>query len=329
MGVRARTVRPDVAVVTSVGSEHNRSLKTLEVTRHEKAEMVRALPPSGVAVLNGDDPNVLWMAGQTRARVVTFGFGERNDVRATAVAIDWPHGTRFTLHTALGAQAVRIRLIGKTMVTAALAAAAVALEEGERLDEIIARLATLAPTPGRLEPVALPSGAMLLRDEFKAPEETVDAALDVLGEIPARRRIVVMGDVDEPTSPQRRVYRRLGERIGRCAARALFVTKGEHLSSSRAGAREGGLSPEAITSVRSVRGVVDALRDLGGGDVVLIKGRHTQRLQRIALALSGRDVRCDLEYCNARLTECSRCPMLGRAWAGIWTDDPRPGTSNR
>jgi UDP-N-acetylmuramoyl-tripeptide--D-alanyl-D-alanine ligase len=239
------------------------------------------------------------------------------------VALEWPHGTRFTLHTPQGSRDVRIRLFGKTMVNGALAAVAVALNEGKQLDEVVSRLETLAPTPGRLEPVALSNGAMLLRDEFKAPEETIDAALDVLEEIPAARRIVVLGDVDEPTSPQRRVYRRLGERVGRCAARAVFLTRGEHLSSLKAGARAGGLLPDAIMTVRSVGEAVDALRDLGAGDVVLIKGRHTQRLQRIALALSGRAVRCDLYYCNARLTECRRCPMLGRTWNGIWVDEPR------
>ncbi len=129
---------------------------------------------------------------------------------------------------------------------------------------------------------------MLLCDDFKAPEETIDAALDALAEIPARRRIVVLGNVDEPTGPQRRIYRRLGQRIGRCAARAVFVTKDEHSSSSRAGAREGGLPAEAIRSVRSVHAALDELRDIAAGDVVLLKGRHVQRFQRIALALAGR-----------------------------------------
>jgi UDP-N-acetylmuramoyl-tripeptide--D-alanyl-D-alanine ligase len=326
---RAQTVRPDIAVVTSVGSEHNRSLTSLETTRHEKAEMVRVLPASGLAVLNGDDPNVSWMAGETRAPVMTFGGGAGTDVRATAIAIDWPHGTRFTIHTPQGARDVRIRLVGRAMVNAVLAAAAVALHEGQRLDEVLARLETLAPTPGRLEPVRLPSGAMLLCDEFKAPEETIDAALDVLADIRATRRIVVMGDVDEPARPQRRIYRRLGQRIGRCAERAVFVTRDEHFSSSRAGAREGGLPAGAITKVRSVSAALEQLRDLGAGDVVLIKGRHTQRLQRIVLALTGRDVRCDLEYCNARLMECTQCPMLGRSWSGVWIDDPAARTDRR
>ena len=45
MAQRARIVQPNVVVVTGIGSEHNRSLRTLEVTRHEKAEMIRPLPP--------------------------------------------------------------------------------------------------------------------------------------------------------------------------------------------------------------------------------------------------------------------------------------------
>ena len=52
----ARLVRPDVTVVTSIGSEHHGSLGSLEVTREEKARMISAMPASGIAVLNGDDP---------------------------------------------------------------------------------------------------------------------------------------------------------------------------------------------------------------------------------------------------------------------------------
>src|SRR5208283_3169266 len=78
----ARTVRPSVTIVTSIGSEHQRSLGSMEVTRAEKARMVRVLSPSGTAILNGDDPHVVWMQGQTPARVVTFGFGDSCDVCA-------------------------------------------------------------------------------------------------------------------------------------------------------------------------------------------------------------------------------------------------------
>jgi UDP-N-acetylmuramoyl-tripeptide--D-alanyl-D-alanine ligase len=306
-------LRPDVAVVTGIGTEHSRAFRSLEATRHEKAEMVRALRAGGTAVLNGDDPNVRWMAGKTRARVVTFGFGADVDVRGTDVALDWPRGTRFRLHTRDGVHDVRVRLIGRPGVFAILAAAAVAVAEDRPLDGALRALEALAPTPGRLEPVALPTGAHLLRDDYKSPAETIEAALEVLSEIPAARRLVVLGDVSEPLGPPRAIYERIGARLARVATRAVLVG-GSDLRSYRAGARAGGLAPEAIRSVgRSVREAAAAIAaDLRPGDVVLIKGRDSQRLDRVALLLQGRVVRCELVECNLPLVRCERCPMLER-----------------
>jgi len=311
----ARVVRPDVAVVTSIGSEHNRAFGTLEVTRDEKALLVRALPASGMAVLNGDDPNVRWMRGQTRTRTITFGFDEANDVRASAPVLDWPRGMGFRLTTRRGARDVRVRLVGRPMVYPILAAVAVALEEGLAIDPALAALEALEPTQGRLEPVPLASGAFLLRDDFKSSQETIEAALDLLGEIPARRRMVVLGDVSEPMGSQGPIYRHLGGRVARVASRAVFLT-GSNFSSYSTGARQGGLPRTAvINAMGSVKRAADAIGgDLGPGDVVLIKGRDTQHLARVALALMGRTVRCDLTYCGVKI-QCERCPMLERSWA--------------
>jgi UDP-N-acetylmuramoyl-tripeptide--D-alanyl-D-alanine ligase len=202
----ARLARPNIAVVTSVGSEHNRSLPNLAVTRAEKAAMVRALEPSGLAVLNGDDPNVRWMRTQTRAAVRTFGFDEGNDVWASDVAIDWPYGTRFTLHANGEVRRARVQLLARHMVYSVLAAVTVALAEGFSLDSVLPAIEALLPTPGRLEPVPLSNGAFLLRDDFKSTLETIETALAVLAEIPAERRIVVLGDVEEPPGSEGPIY---------------------------------------------------------------------------------------------------------------------------
>ncbi|MBP1700438.1 MAG: Mur ligase, partial [Deltaproteobacteria bacterium] len=161
----AHLVRPDLTVVTSIGSEHNRSLHSLESTRAEKSEMIRVLSHTGVAVLNGDDTNVLWMKPHTRAKVVTFGLSEANDIRASDITLDWPKGTRFNLHAYGETRHVTIRLIGPPMVYPILAAIATGLAEGYSLDQILPALAKLSPTPGRLEPVRLPNGAYILRDD--------------------------------------------------------------------------------------------------------------------------------------------------------------------
>lgn len=314
MEVYARLVRPDITVVTSIGSEHNRSLKTLEITRAEKSEMVKALPESGIAVLNGDDPNVLWMKSKTRARVITFGIEQSNDVYATNITLDWPHGTRFKLHACGETHDLRINLIGKHMVYPILAAVAVSLAEGFTLEQVIPALEALPPTPGRMEPIRLENGATVLRDDFKAAIETIEVALDTFSEIPADRRIVVLGEIEEPPGNQGQLYRSIGERVGKIVSRAIFIG-GDSCKRYASGAKRAGLATEEITHIPgNVLKATEMLSEkLRAGDVVLIKGRSTQRLDRISLALMGRTVRCGIGYCNFRL-RCNQCPMLERGW---------------
>lgn len=316
----ASMLRPDIAVVTSIGSEHHRSLGTLEVTRDEKAWMVRALGPGGVAVLNGDDPNVMWMAGETDARVVTYGFGAGCDVRAEGERLDWPQGMRFRLTGFGESRDVSLRLIGRHMVYPALAAFAVSRLEGIPPDEALARVSALEPTQGRMQPVPLPGGATLLRDEFKSTTETIDTALDALAAIPGRR-LVVLGNVSEPVGPQRAAYRRIGERVGAIAARVIIV--GSTADEMYRGAlQRAGLSADRIlVAGKSPRRAAELLASaIEPGDVVLIKGRDTQKLDRVRLILAGRDVRCDIDFCDVRTLSCATCPMLERGWTG----DERP-----
>jgi UDP-N-acetylmuramoyl-tripeptide--D-alanyl-D-alanine ligase len=313
MARHAATVRPDTVVFTSIGSEHHRSLGSLDDILEEKAAILDGLKPGGVLVLNGDDPRVRGLASRVDSRVVRFGIGEGNDVRATDIRLDWPHGTRFTLHVPGGPLEARVRLLGQKMVYSVLAAVAVALEEGRAVEDVLRGLDGLRPMPGRLEPVMLPDGVWVLRDDYKSSYETIDTALDVLADIPARR-IAVIGDISEPPENQGVAYRRLGERLAGVAERVIVV--GEHFRRYAVGAERGGLPRSAIVDAgRSFRRAVEALReDLRPGDVVLVKGRNTQRLERVVLALQDRLVRCEIPFCRATHMRCERCPMLERGW---------------
>jgi len=309
----ADVVRPDVAIVTAVGSEHHRSLGTLERTRDEKGEMVRALAPDGVAVLNGDDPLVLSMRERTRARVVTFGFATSNDVVGSRLALDWPHGTTLDVAAAGRTRRIRSPLLGDKMAYALLAAVAAAVTERRTLDEAADALERLAPTPLRLAPAELPGGVLVVRDEFKSSLETVHAALDVLERIPAARKLVVLGEVSEPPGSQGPIYRELGARLARVAARVVVVGV-NHQRLAAGGARAGAARDVFVDAGRSLAHAAAILRaELRPGDVVLLKGRDTQRLERIFVALSGGAVGCDIPSCDAKV-RCERCPMLRDGW---------------
>ena len=318
MAEYARIVRPDVVIVTCIGTEHNRAFETLETTRSEKAEMIRMLSESGIAILNGDDPNVLWMKSQTRAKVITFGIQETNDVWASDVRLDWPHGTRFNLHLDGESYDMKTQLIGRHMVYPILAAAAVAHAEGLSTEQFLPSLIELTPTPGRIQPVFLENGVTLLRDDFKSSLETIDSALDVLAEVPAGRKIIVLGEVNEVPGSSGLVYRRIGERIARIAKHVIFVGGKKGFQKYRSGASQViGESPSLFTyAQKDILHAVDILHSiLVANDVILIKGRVSQRLERIALALAGRAVKCNILSCDAWV-RCERCPMLERGWKG-------------
>jgi UDP-N-acetylmuramoyl-tripeptide--D-alanyl-D-alanine ligase len=329
----ARILRPQVVVVMSVGGEHHSTVGDLEAIRAEKAAMVRALAPSGLAVLNGDDVNVRWMRSQTGAVVRTFGFGTPNDVRATEVAMNWPHGMRFTLHANGETRQVRVRLLGRHMIYPVLAAVAVALAEGENLDDALSAIEALPPAPGRLQIVPLSNGAFLVRDEAKSTLETMDAALEVLAEIPAERRIIVLGDVEESPVDPTELYARLGERVAALATRGVFAHVYDDGPRYATTAGRSRLPHTAFvdvgTDILAAIGAVQA--DLRRGDVVLVKGAAGQRLDRVALALAGRPVRCALKSCEAKVTRCDGCPMLEDGWDGVvrWPPSSGPTMSYR
>jgi UDP-N-acetylmuramoyl-tripeptide--D-alanyl-D-alanine ligase len=313
-------LKPNIVVVTSIRhSEHNRTLRTLEETRIAKADMVRSLPAAGTAILNGDDPHVMWMATQTKARVITFGMGPDNEVRATDVRIDGTVGTRFTLHAAGTAREVRINLLGKHLVYTALAAVAVALLRGRTLDETVTLLQAVDPAPHRMRPLQLTGGITVIGDDFKSPLETIIAALDTFAAIPARRHVVVLGNIEYPPGPQGPLYKELGRRLSPWADRVLLIGS-NRLKSVITGAEAAGMDRSKFTYAgSSIDGTIALLRrELKEGDVVLVKGTSSQRLERVILALQGRTVRCPLKTCHVNTAvRCAECPVLERGSAAF------------
>ena len=273
---------------------------------------MQKLKPGGLSILNGDDPNVMWMARHAPGQVLTFGFRPHNDVWAEDIELDWPHGTRFTLKAGGAQVRARVGLVGRHMLYAPLAAAALGLHLGIDLAETARRLEGLTPMQSRLQPARLPNGAFLLRDEYKSPLETIDAALDLLEQVPAERKVVVMGNISELHDKVSPAYRELGQRVASVADRVLFL--GMAYQHFRTGARRGGLAADKITNChRNVKLALQMLpKELRPGDVVLIKGRLNQRLGRIALGLMGREVGCQRRYCDITLVYCASCPRLGK-----------------
>jgi UDP-N-acetylmuramoyl-tripeptide--D-alanyl-D-alanine ligase len=286
IGALAALAAPTVAVVTVVAPVHVEFLGSLEGIREEKAALVRALPPDGVAVLNADDPRVASMARDTRARVLTFGTAAGADVRAVGDVTDGPEGLAFTIEHAGARRPITVGLAGRHNVINALAAAGAGVALGLSLDEIATGLAAAKPAKGRC--VWRTAGAVrILDDSYNANPASVRAALDtVAAHRQGARLVAVLGDMLELGPQTDEIHREVGRAVA-AAGVALVVGMGRHTAALVDEARAAGVA-EAQHTETFEDTVAFLLKDLVPGDLVLVKGSRGMRMERIVDALVAR-----------------------------------------
>lgn len=277
---------PQIGVVTNIGTVHAERAGSQEAIVCGKTELVQALPPApeGVAILNYDDPLVCSMAGKTKARVFFYGLNREADLWADKVESLGLEGIRFRLHYQNETLHARVPMIGQHSVHTALRAAAVGLVDGLTWQEIMNGLRS-DHTQLRLVTVRSQCGALLLDDTYNASPESTLAALNLLSELDGHK-VAVLGDMLELGPYEKAGHELVGVRAAGIAER--LVTFGERGHMIAAAARRAGLKSSRIVEFDSVEQIVDWLQHhLTKKDVVLVKGSHGIRMDRIVAALEA------------------------------------------
>jgi len=303
----ARLARPHVAIVLAVASTHTNVFRSLDDTAAEKAQIVAAVPRRGLAILNAGDERVQRMAEGCRCRVETFGRPAASDAWADEVSARWPERLALRVHTAASTQRVQTRLVGAHWVNGILAAVLAARSQGVGLADTAEALARVDPFTARMQPVRLPNGAIVIRDELNSSPDTWRAALEVLRESSARRRVLVASDLSDTRTRSRLRSRELGDFAVESADVALFI--GEHASAAVRRAVARGMDPANVEGVMDVRAAAERLASLlQEGDLALLKGRGTHHLSRVLFAQLG-GIGCWKTRCRKRIA-CDICREL-------------------
>jgi UDP-N-acetylmuramoyl-tripeptide--D-alanyl-D-alanine ligase len=276
--------RPEVAVVTNVGPVHLERMGTIDNIALNKSELVRALPASGTAVLNGDDSRVRAMAEVTTARRVFYGVEPGNDLCAENIVSFGLQGVHFTLRAPAegGSWPIRLPLLGRHSVHTALAAAGAAKAVGMSWDEIAGALQKL-DSQVRLLVVPGYNGSTLIDDTYNAAPDSTIAALNLLDDMPGNR-IAVLGDMLELGTYTREGHVRVARRASTVANRLVLVgTLGRLIGEE---ALRAGMRPDRVFFAADNEQVVEYLqRVLKPGDHVLVKGSRGLRMEEIVEGL--------------------------------------------
>lgn len=320
-------VRPDVGVVLNVRRDHYSQFHGLDHTQAEKAKLVECLPPTGTAILNADDDRVWAMRARTRARVLSFGAHARADLRFGAVRSAWPDRLSFDLWFHGARHRVRTQLIGEHLVGSGVAAIAIAHALGVSIDAAVERIACLPPTERRMSCVTTESGITVVRDDFKAPSDSLAEMTRFLDQARAERKVAVIGGISDYPGRSRPIYTRLAQKASSIVDLLVFV--GERPENLWGGARRD--TPDFLAElsggkarVRLFATVQDASRflrsELRSGDLVVLKGSGpSDHLERILLDHQTA-VRCWRADCRLVLA-CDHCERLSQP---AEVNEPRP-----
>jgi UDP-N-acetylmuramoyl-tripeptide--D-alanyl-D-alanine ligase len=289
---------PHIGVVVNVGVSHIGEFGSVEAIAEAKGELVEALPPAGIAVLNADDPRVRAMSARTRAEVVFAGESAAAAVRALDVTLDDRGRAAYTLLYQGGATPVRLAAAGRHQVGNSLLAAAVALRLGLSPAEVADVFTGLRlASERRMDVFDRPDGVTVIDDSYNANPDSMAAALRALVAIAAgRRTVAVLGYMAELGDQERAGH----EEVGRLAADlgvdrlvAVGQTAPAYTAGAASVARWGGESVEVTDQDAALAWLEAGLRP---GDVVLVKGsryRTWQVVDALRPASSGDTTRAD------------------------------------
>jgi UDP-N-acetylmuramoyl-tripeptide--D-alanyl-D-alanine ligase len=282
--------RPHIGIVTNIGPVHLELLGTKENVARAKAELICALPDvTGIAILNGDDPYTPFIkeVAQTEAReirILSFGLGSHNDIRADHITYDEQGRPSFDLWTYESVpQRVTLALKGEHSVLNALAAAAAGVALDIASEFIITALEAAQPTPMRQVTTELEDGTVLIDDTYNANPDSMRVALKVLEHVSKDKlHIAVLGDMGELGTDEIALHREIGA-LAPLTGVDVLVTIGELAQQYAVGARNAGMNEENIVSCNEIDEALIALAPYRAqSPVILVKASRFMALERIS-----------------------------------------------
>src|SRR6266699_881090 len=272
----AKIAHPEIGVVTNVAPVHLESFASIAEIARAKYELIASLPAGGTAVLNADDEYVSQFGRDFHGKVVLYGLRTQADVRAENAKHHGAEGSTFDVVVGGCREKASLPLVGAHNIYNALAAVAVGLDRGLTLSEAAGALATLAPTDKRGEVVKL-GNITIINDCYNSNPKALSAMMDALAAMPAKRRIVVAGEMLELGPASEEMHRHAGEHAAKNKIDVVVGVRGQAQALVEQARRAGARAEFVATPEEAGEWLARETRD---GDVVLLKASRGVKLER-------------------------------------------------
>ncbi len=278
-----RLAPPDVAVITNINPVHLEFLGSVEEIARAKKEILEGTKPGGAAVVNIDDPWVREISHDWTGPKITFGLAPECDVRASKVKKKGYRGMAFNLSLSQSGKKKKVHFpfFYEDYLYNLLAAVGVSQALGVPFNSVVRAIPQLEPFSRRGELIELPSSIKLIDDSYNSNPRALTSVLKSLSELPARRKVAILGDMLELGDKEIEFHIRAGEEVAGFGWDVLITVGPRSLHLAEA-AQRAGLPLKNIHSFSSSEeagaAIVSFLRE---GDLVLVKGSRGMKMESI------------------------------------------------
>ncbi len=281
MDVNLSFVSPATGILTRLSHAHSEFLGGVNEITEEKSKLLKQLPEDGLAILNYDDPNVRKLAESLKAKVIFYGTSSSHClVWASNIRLK-DFRTHFELNHGVERVEVDFPLLGKHQIYPALAAAALGISLGMSLTSIKKGLEKIEPAQHRLQALKGISDTVVLDDTYNSSPVAVEEALNVLQELPARKRVVVLGEMRELGKYSEELHRTIAQKIYKDKVDFCLLGTGDTKFIADELLRLGYSEERLFANLTNPQIATTLSTIVAKGDLILVKASRAVRLDEV------------------------------------------------
>ena len=283
-----RIAPPDIAVITNINPVHLQFFKSIEEIALAKKEILVGTKKDGTAILNGDDELVLKIAADWKGKRILFGLSDKCDIRAQNVRKGGWDGLSFDLIYGEKKAKTSIPFFYESVLYNFLTAAAAGYALALPLESLLSQVENLKPLPMRGVHICLRENIHLVDDCYNSNPAALESALKSLAELPAQRKIAVLGDMLELGEKEVQFHFRAGEQVAETRWDILMAA-GPLSAHMAEGASSAGMSKERIfhfpDSEAAAKEIWSIVKE---GDLILVKGSRGMKMDKVVDELKSK-----------------------------------------
>ncbi|MEM1040701.1 MAG: Mur ligase family protein [Pseudomonadota bacterium] len=299
---QVKVIRPNVAIVTKISTDHYSAFRSLEATAKEKAELVRALPSTGLCLLNGDDTLVRTMQNKSPCTTLFFGEDPQSDYRVHTIEDRGLDGIAFSMTVGDDEQRFEIDAIGTQIIPSYAGGIACAHRLGLSLSQIAYLAKDYTNAVGRCSLHQQPGRPIFINDAAKAPSATLADAFGLLANSSAPRKTIFIGQISDYAGSGTTQYRRACKAADRYADRIIMLR--DKSNSIRAGVDYGPQKEfQTVDNASELTALINATAI--EGEIILLKSSLNLHCERVIMN-EVTPVQCWRTKCPNQFM-CTRC----------------------